>query len=61
MPIFFTFVLAPFPAGLVLYWAWNNLLSILQQMLIMRRQGVDINLLQNIRDALPGNARRKAE
>ena len=31
MPIFFTFLLASFPAGLVLYWAWNNFLSIIQQ------------------------------
>ena len=31
MPIFFTFLLASFPAGLVIYWAWNNLLSVIQQ------------------------------
>jgi ribosome biogenesis GTP-binding protein YsxC/EngB len=31
MPVFFTFLLASFPAGLVLYWTWNNLLSVLQQ------------------------------
>ena len=31
MPIFFTFLLAGFPAGLVIYWTWNNLLSITQQ------------------------------
>jgi len=61
MPIFFTFILAPFPAGLVLYWAWNNLLSIIQQSVIMKRQGVDINILQNIRDALPSLGRRKTE
>ena len=24
MPIVFTFMLATFPAGLVIYWAWNN-------------------------------------
>ncbi|MFQ5468245.1 MAG: membrane protein insertase YidC, partial [Kiloniellaceae bacterium] len=29
MPIIFTFLLARFPAGLVIYWTWNNLLSIL--------------------------------
>ena len=40
MPIIFTFLLAPFPAGLVIYWAWNNVLSIAQQWAIMRRQGV---------------------
>jgi YidC/Oxa1 family membrane protein insertase len=37
MPIIFTFVLARSPAGLVLYWAWNNLLSVGQQWLIMRQ------------------------
>jgi YidC/Oxa1 family membrane protein insertase len=37
MPIIFTVILAPFPAGLVIYWAWNNTLSIAQQWLIMRR------------------------
>ena len=37
MPIIFTFMLARFPAGLVIYWSWNNLLSIAQQWLIMRR------------------------
>ena len=40
MPFFFTFILAPFPAGLVIYWTWNNLLSIAQQWIIMRRQGI---------------------
>ncbi len=28
MPLLFTFLLASFPAGLVIYWAWNNILSI---------------------------------
>ena len=37
MPLMFTFMLARSPAGLVLYWAWNNLLSVGQQWLIMRR------------------------
>ena len=40
MPIIFTFMLAPFSAGLVIYWAWNNTLSIAQQRLIMWRMGV---------------------
>ena len=42
LPIVFTFLLAQFPAGLVIYWAWNNSLSILQQWVIMRRMGVKI-------------------
>ena len=36
MPLIFTFMLASFPAGLVIYWTWNNLLSISQQWYIMR-------------------------
>ncbi len=40
LPIIFTFLLAKFPAGLVIYWAWNNTLSIIQQKIIMMRMGV---------------------
>ena len=40
LPILFTFMLAPFSAGLVIYWAWSNILSIAQQYMIMRRHGV---------------------
>jgi YidC/Oxa1 family membrane protein insertase len=36
MPVMFTFLLATFPVGLVIYWTWNNLLTILQQMYITR-------------------------
>jgi YidC/Oxa1 family membrane protein insertase len=48
MPILFTFMLGTFPAGLVIYWAWNNFLSVLQQYTIMKRHGVDVNLFENI-------------
>ena len=37
LPFVFTYMLAQFPAGLVIYWAWNNLLSFAQQWFIMRR------------------------
>ncbi|MBT5416288.1 MAG: membrane protein insertase YidC [Rhodospirillaceae bacterium] len=37
LPFVFTFILASFPAGLVVYWAWNNTLSIAQQWVIMKR------------------------
>lgn len=40
-PVIFTFVLAPFAAGLVIYWTWNNLLSVMQQYVIMRRFEVE--------------------
>ena len=55
MPVVFTFMLATFPAGLVIYWAWNNLLSIIQQGVIMKRQGAKIELWDN----LVGMFRRK--
>ena len=42
LPFIFTIMLARFPSGLVIYWAWNNLLSVLQQYVIMRRMGVPI-------------------
>ena len=42
LPIVFTFILARFPAGLVIYWTWNNTLSIAQQWIIMRRMGVKV-------------------
>jgi YidC/Oxa1 family membrane protein insertase len=48
MPVIFTFMLASFPAGLVIYWAWNNTLSVLQQGVIMRRQGVPIEIFSNL-------------
>jgi YidC/Oxa1 family membrane protein insertase len=36
MPILFTYMLASFPAGLVIYWTWNNILTIAQQWTMMR-------------------------
>jgi YidC/Oxa1 family membrane protein insertase len=39
-PFLFTYMLATFPAGLVIYWAWSNVLGILQQWVLMRRMGV---------------------
>jgi YidC/Oxa1 family membrane protein insertase len=50
MPLIFTFMLAAFPAGLVIYWAWNNSLSVLQQSVIMHRNGAKILLWDNLRD-----------
>jgi YidC/Oxa1 family membrane protein insertase len=50
MPLIFTFMLASFPAGLVIYWAWNNSLSVAQQSYIMSKHGSKIELWQNIKD-----------
>jgi YidC/Oxa1 family membrane protein insertase len=52
MPVIFTFMLGTFPAGLVIYWSWNNFLSILQQYFIMKRHGAEVDLLGNILTSL---------
>lgn len=36
MPLFLVYIMAPFPAGLVIYWAWNNTLTIIQQWVLNR-------------------------
>jgi YidC/Oxa1 family membrane protein insertase len=40
LPFIFTFMMSQFAAGLVIYWTWNNLLTIAQQWTIMRRARV---------------------
>jgi YidC/Oxa1 family membrane protein insertase len=49
MPVIFTFMLSSFSAGLVIYWAWNNTLSVLQQAVIMRKHGAKIELWDNLK------------
>ncbi len=58
MPLIFTFMLASFSAGLVIYWAWNNLLSVLQQSVIMRKHGAKIELWDNVKELF---GKKKAE
>lgn len=41
LPIVFTFIFAGFAVGLVLYWVWNNILTLIQQYYIMRRNGAE--------------------
>ena len=41
MPILFTFMMVHFPAGLLIYWSFSNVLTIFQQYVIMRRFQVD--------------------
>jgi YidC/Oxa1 family membrane protein insertase len=48
MPVIFTFMLGTFPAGLVIYWTWNNTLTVIQQSLIMKKAGVKIELWDNL-------------
>jgi len=59
MPVVFTVMLATFPAGLVIYWAWNNFLSVLQQYVIMTRQGVKVDILGNVMDTFRKNKKSK--
>jgi YidC/Oxa1 family membrane protein insertase len=59
MPLIFTFMLASFPAGLVIYWAWNNSLSVAQQSIIMRKHGAKIELFDNIKALFVG--KKKAQ
>ena len=58
-PIIFTFALSHSPAGLVIYWCWTNILSILQQYVIMRRLKVD-NPIDEIIAKLTGRPRPNA-
>jgi YidC/Oxa1 family membrane protein insertase len=40
MPVLFMFMMGNFASGLVIYWTWSNLLSIIQQRYVMRKYGV---------------------
>lgn len=51
MPLLFTFMLSSFPVGLVIYWACNNTLTIVQQLAIMKKEGAQIDFWQNIQSA----------
>jgi len=64
LPILFTFMLGSFAAGLVIYWAWSNTLSIAQQYTIMRRHGTPIGKAKPkpaVATALPAPAAAPAE
>jgi YidC/Oxa1 family membrane protein insertase len=60
MPVIFTFMLGTFPAGLVIYWAWNNFLSVCQQWFIMKRNGADVDLFGNIAASFRRKPKTKA-
>jgi YidC/Oxa1 family membrane protein insertase len=49
MPLIFTFLFGSFPAGLVIYYTWSNSLNMLQQYIIMRREGVEVHLFENLK------------
>ncbi|ADH87691.1 membrane protein insertase, YidC/Oxa1 family domain containing protein [Ancylobacter novellus DSM 506] len=60
MPLIFTFMLGSFASGLVIYWAWNNTLSVIQQSIIMRRNGVKIELWDNVKELFGRKKKPKA-
>jgi YidC/Oxa1 family membrane protein insertase len=39
-PVFLTVILAPFPAGLVIYWSFNNIFTMIQQYIVQRKMTV---------------------
>ncbi len=53
MPVIFTFMLGTFPAGLVIYWTWNNTLTVIQQYYIMTKAGVKVELWDNLFKLFP--------
>jgi len=53
MPVIFTFMLGTFPAGLVIYWTWNNTLTVIQQYYIMTKAGVKVELWDNLTRLFP--------
>lgn len=46
MPLMITFLMAHFPAGLVIYWTWSNTLSIVQQYVLMKKEGVEVHFFR---------------
>ncbi|AHA27492.1 membrane protein insertase YidC [Candidatus Liberibacter americanus] len=48
MPLIFVFALASFPAGLVIYWSWSNVISIIQQAFIMKMYGAKIDIIDRL-------------
>jgi YidC/Oxa1 family membrane protein insertase len=51
MPWVFMFMLGSFASGLVIYWVANNTITFLQQYIIMRTQGVDIDFFGNVKSS----------
>jgi YidC/Oxa1 family membrane protein insertase len=60
MPWLFMFLLGQFASGLVIYWCANNILSFSQQYIIMRSQGIEVDLLGNIKSGLKPKRGAKA-
>jgi YidC/Oxa1 family membrane protein insertase len=56
MPLMMTFLFAGFAAGLVIYWTWSNILSFVQQYIIMRKNGVETEIDKLIKKYLVRSA-----
>ncbi|RFB78665.1 membrane protein insertase YidC [Methylovirgula sp. 4M-Z18] len=61
MPIVFTFFMSNLPAGLTIYYVWNNLLSIIQQSYIIRQAGGKVELFDNLRGMIGLNKPKQAD
>jgi YidC/Oxa1 family membrane protein insertase len=55
MPIIFTFIMAPFAVGLLIYWTWSNVITVIQQYILMRHYKVE-NPIDNALARLTGKA-----
>ena len=60
MPWVFMFMLGQFAVGLVIYWVANNIITFTQQYLIMRSQGVEVDVLGNVKRSLKLKKKTKA-
>jgi YidC/Oxa1 family membrane protein insertase len=60
MPVIFTFIMAPFAVGLLIYWSWSNVITIIQQYILMRHFKVDTPIDQALARLTGKGAKAKA-
>jgi YidC/Oxa1 family membrane protein insertase len=61
IPLVFTILFAGFAAGLVIYWVWSNIITLVQQYIIMRRTGVETEFDKFFKKILGKKAPKAAE
>ncbi|CAL9915802.1 Membrane protein insertase YidC [Candidatus Liberibacter solanacearum] len=59
MPVVFVFALSSFPAGLIIYWSWSNIISIIQQTVIMKMYGAKIDIIDKLRSMFAKSSNSK--
>ncbi|MFV0256031.1 membrane protein insertase YidC [Candidatus Liberibacter solanacearum] len=59
MPVIFVFALSSFPAGLIIYWSWSNIISIIQQTVIMKMYGAKIDIIDRLRSMFAKSSNSK--